>query len=113
MYLKELDYNFIIKFEKYLRAHTPEDHQKPMGNYTVMKYIEHLRKLINLSVKLGWLDKDPFINFRVHFEKTERGFLTLDELQAIELKQFSMGRLQLVKGLFVFTCYISLIYMIL
>lgn len=110
MYLKELDYNFIIKFEKYLRAHTPEDHQKPMGNNTVMKHIERLRKLINLAVKLGWLDKDPFMNFRAHFERTERGFLTLDELHAIEEKPFTMERLQLVKDLFVFACYTSLSY---
>lgn len=30
-YLQKLDYNFIIKFEKHLRGHMPEDHQKPMG----------------------------------------------------------------------------------
>ena len=89
MYLKELDYNFIIKFEKFLRAHTLEEYQKPMGNNTVMKHIERLRKLVNLSVKLGWLDKDPFMNFRANFEKTERGFLTLEELMAIEEKHFT------------------------
>jgi len=37
MYLRELDYDFIIKFEKYLRSYIPEDHQKSMGNNTVMK----------------------------------------------------------------------------
>jgi len=37
IYLRELDYDFIIKFEKYLRSYIPEDHQKSMGNNTVMK----------------------------------------------------------------------------
>ena len=110
IYLQELDYNFIIKFEKHLRGHMPEDHQKPMGNNTVMKHIERFRKLINLSFKLGWIDKDPFVNFKAQFIKTERGFLSLQELQAVEEKQFTIERLQLVKDLFVFSCYTSLSY---
>ena len=46
IYLQELDYHFIIKFEKFLRAYIPIDHQKQMGNNTVMKHIERFRKLI-------------------------------------------------------------------
>ncbi len=110
IYLRELDYNFIIKFEKYLRAHTPEDHQKPMGNNTVMKHIERLRKLINLAFKLGWIERDPFVNFKAQFIKTERGFLSLAELQRVEEKHFAIERLELVKDLFVFSCYTSLSY---
>ncbi len=110
IYLRELDYNFIIKFEKYLRGYIPEDHQKQMGNNTIMKHIERFRKLINLSCKLGWIERDPFIIFKAKFNKTERGFLSLEELQEIENKQFAITRLQLVKDLFVFSCYTSLSY---
>ncbi|OWW23874.1 integrase [Zobellia sp. OII3] len=110
LYLRELDYHFIIKFEKYLRDYVPEDHQKPMGNNTVMKHIERFRKMINLSLKLGWIERDPFINFNAKFIKNERGFLSLEELQGIENKQFSIHRLELVKDLFVFSCYTSLSY---
>ena len=110
MYLRELDYNFIIKFEKYLRNHIPKDHQKPMGNNTVMKHIERFRKLINLAFKLGWIERDPFVNFKAQFIKTERGFLSLLELKTIEEKEFPIKRLQLVKDLFVFSCYTSLSY---
>tara|TARA_R110002124_G_scaffold138576_5_gene302073 strand:- start:7133 stop:8398 length:1266 start_codon:yes stop_codon:yes gene_type:complete len=110
LYLRELDYHFIIKFEKYLREYVPEDHQKPMGNNTVMKHIERFRKMITLSHKLGWIQLDPFINFKSKFIKNERGFLSLEELQEIENKQFSIHRLELVKDLFVFSCYTSLSY---
>lgn len=110
MYLRELDYDFIIKFEKHLRGHVPKDHQKKMGNNTVMKHIERLRKLINLAFKLGWIERDPFVNFKAQFIKNERGFLSLEELKAIEEKQFTIERLQLVKNLFVFSCYTSLSY---
>ena len=110
MFLKELDYDFIIRFEKYLRAYIPQDHHKRMGNNTVMKHIERLRKLINLSFKLGWMDSDPFANFHAKFIKTERGFLSLSELQEIQKKHFTIPRLQLVRDLFVFSCYSSLSY---
>lgn len=110
MFLKELDYDFIIRFEKYLRAYIPQDHHKRMGNNTVMKHIERLRKLINLSFKLGWMVSDPFANFHAKFIKTERGFLSLLELQEIEKKNFTIPRLQLVSDLFVFSCYTSLSY---
>ena len=110
LYLRELDYHFIIKFEKYLRGYMPVDHQKPMGNNTVMKHIERFRKLINLSFKLGWIDRDPFVSFKSKFIKNDRGFLSHEELQVIENKIFSIPRLDLVKDLFVFACYTSLSY---
>lgn len=110
LYLQELNYNFIIKFEKFLRDFVPEDYQRKMGNNTVMKHIERFRKLINLAVKLGWIERDPFSNFKAQFIKNERGFLSLKELQEIENKQFGIPRLQLVKDLFVFSCYTSLSY---
>ncbi|MUH36249.1 site-specific integrase [Zobellia amurskyensis] len=110
IYLNVLDYNFIIKFEKFLRGYIPQDHQRRMGNNTVMKHIGRLRKLINLAFKLEWIDRDPFINFKFKYIKNEREFLRLDQLQAIEKRKFKIARLQLVSDLFVFSCYTSLSY---
>ncbi len=110
IYLKQLDYNFILKLEKFLREYQPLDHQKKMGNNSVMKHIERFRKMITLSFKLEWIERDPFMNFKAKFEKVERGFLTEIELATIEEKQFSIPRLQLVKDLFIFSCYTGLSY---
>ena len=110
IYLKQLDYNFILKFDKFLREYQPLDHHKKMGNNSVMKHIERFRKMITLSFKLEWIDRDPFINFTAKFEKVERGYLTEKELESIEEKQFSIPRLQLVKDLFIFSCYCGLSY---
>lgn len=110
IYLQELDYDFILKFEKYLRAHKPVDHQRPMENNTVMKHIARLRKLVNLACKLGWIAKDPFGNFSFKYIKNEREFLSFKELQAIESREFDFERLQLVRDLFIFACYTSLSY---
>jgi len=101
---------YILKFEKFLREYQPLNHQKKMGNNSVMKHIERFRKMITLSFKLEWIERDPFINFKSKFEKVERGYLTEIELETIEEKQFLIPRLQLVKDLFIFSCYCGLSY---
>ncbi len=104
MFLTELNYKFIIDFERFLKQ------QKSMGNNTVMKHIERLRKMIGLAYKMEWIGKDPFIKFEAKYERKERTYLTLEELQAIENKLFTITRLQLIKDLFVFSCYTGLSY---
>ena len=110
IYLVELNYKFITDFEHFLRKYQPVDHHLPMGNNTVMKHIERLRKMTNLAVRLGWLDKDPFVAYRLSFKRVEREFLTQLELDTIKKKQFKIKRLQYVKDLFVFSCYTGLSY---
>jgi site-specific recombinase XerD len=110
IYLSQITYRFIVDFEKFLRSYTPEDHQKKMGNNTVMKHIQRLRKMVTLAYKMEWIDKDPFIKFKPTYIKNERQFLREDELQKIIEKEFDIERLLLVKDLFIFSCYTGLSY---
>jgi integrase len=110
IFLSELSYKFINDFEFFLRKYVPEDHHLPMGNNTVMKHIERLRKMINLAIKFEWIDKDPFLKFKAHFTKSDRSFLTEAELQRIEKKNLKIERLRFTRDLFVFSCYTGLAY---
>lgn len=110
IYLKSLNYKFLVDFEYFLRKHSPVDHQRPMENNTVMKHIERLRKMIKMAIRYEWLEKDPFIAFKQKFHRFERGFLSEEELKIIEEKEFSIARLQHVKDLFIFSCYTGLSY---
>ena len=110
VYLSQLTFRFLVDFEKFLRTHTPADHQKKMENNTIMKHIQRLRKMVTLAYKMEWIDKDPFIKFKPTYIKNERGFLSPNELQDIIEKQFDIDRLTLVKDLFVFSCYTGLSY---
>ncbi|MBJ6367000.1 phage integrase SAM-like domain-containing protein [Snuella sp. CAU 1569] len=69
IFLCEFNYKFIIDFERFLR------HQKDMGNNTVMKHIERIRKMVTLAYNMESLDKDPFVKFEAKYEKEERCFL--------------------------------------
>ena len=110
IHLSELNYQFITDFERFLRSHTPTDHRRGLANNGVMKHLERLRKMIGLGIKLEWLERDPFQQYQLKFQRVERGYLTDEELSAIEKKTFSIERLQMVKNMFVFACYTGLSY---
>jgi integrase len=105
--LKKLNYGFIIDFEQYIRTYRPATRMGCANNGT-MKHMERLKKMSRLAVKLEWLDKDPFLNCKLRFEKTERQFLTERELQVIEETAFKVPSTQQIKDLFVFACYTGL-----
>lgn len=108
--LESLNYKTILDFENFLHNYEPTGHHKSLNNNGVMKHLERFKKLVNFAVKLEWLEKDPFIKYRLHFDKVERGHLTHDELFVLANKQFSIERLQSVLDMFLFSCYTGLAY---
>ncbi|WP_017730623.1 site-specific integrase [Nafulsella turpanensis] len=110
IYLSKLNYRFICDFEYFLRTYEPEDHHKPLGNNGVMKHLERFRKMVNLALRMEWLEKNPFASFKLKFDKVERECLTKEELAAVEKKVFEIPRLQMVRDFFIFSCYTGLAY---
>jgi hypothetical protein len=56
------------------------------------------------------LDKDPFANYKSKIREVERDYLTQEEVQDIYSKVFVTERLNLVKDIFVFSCFTGLAY---
>jgi len=110
MALCDLNYSFISGFEHFLRNLVPTDHKRALNNNGVMKHIERLRKMVNMAVRMDWLPKDPFAQFRKHFDKVERESLDLKELSILAEKHFSIERLRHVCDMFLFCCYTGLAY---
>ncbi len=108
--IKEIDYQFITDFDAFLRTHQPVDHQRPMSHNVVMKHMTRFRKLLNLASKLDWITKNPFVRYTISYTKVDRGHLTNQELQKIINKEIRIERLQLIRDLFVFSCYTGLAY---
>ncbi|MBD1362913.1 site-specific integrase [Mucilaginibacter sp. ZT4R22] len=108
--INDIDYKFIIDFETYLRNHKPKDYQRPMNNNGVMKHLIRLRKMTTLALKLTWISRDPFKNYKFRYKKVETAFLNQKELNSIQGKDFAVDRLNIVRDLFVFSCYTGLSY---
>ncbi|WP_019037771.1 site-specific integrase [Psychroflexus tropicus] len=110
IYLKQINYKFITEFEMFVRSYNAKKERKTCGNNGTMKHLERLKKMINLAIKLEWLEKNPFQNYKMRFEKNERQFLSERELKLLEETYFKSESLERVKDIFLFACYTGLSY---
>jgi len=110
MFLRDLDYKFLIGLESFLRNYGTAHHNGSIGNNTTMKHIQRLRKMINLAYHMEWIDRDPFRKFKQTIIKRQREFLTDLELKKIESLESSIERIRVVRDLFVFSCYTGISY---
>ncbi len=102
--ITKIDHAFIMDYDFWLRT------VRKCGNNTTVKYIKNFKKIIRLCMANGWLDKDPFINYKVKLKEVERPFLSQEEIQAIYEKKFVADRLTQVRDIFLFSCYTGFAY---
>ncbi|PQJ18287.1 MULTISPECIES: site-specific integrase [Nonlabens] len=110
IYLKQLDYKFLVDFENYLANVWPVGHPRALSQNTIMKHIQRLRKMVTLAYHLEWLERDPFARWKPKYEKSNREFLSETELENLENHDFNSDRLDRVRDLFVFSCYTGISY---
>ena len=66
--------------------------------------------MVNLARKNEWLQKDPFINYRIQIKEVKREFLSQEELGKMEELEITDQSLEMVRDIFVFSCYTGLAY---
>jgi integrase len=110
VFLKQLSYKFIIDFEQFLRTGNSIKSSQPLNNNGVMKHLERLKKMMNLALRLEWIEKDPFVRFSLKFTKHQRAYLTKDELEILESGKLLKEIHQKTRDVFVFACYTGLSY---
>ncbi len=102
--LKDLTPKFLTDFDFYLKKNDKNLHN------TATKYLKNLKKIINVGITVGWLKENPFVLVKASYKDVDRVYLSQNELDALEAKEFSMPRLNLVRDLFLFQCYTGLAY---
>ena len=102
--IEKIDHAFITEYEFYLRT------ERKCANNTAVKYIKNFHKIINICLANGWLNKDPFANYKSKVKEVIREFLTEQEIQSLMEKEFVSERLELVRDIFVFSCFTGLAY---
>ena len=102
MFLTELDLEFITAYEMYLKTVRKCNHN------STMKYLRNFKKIVRIALINGWLQKDPFVNYKIRLKKVDRGFLSDEELQILINKDFSVNRLSEIRDCFVFSCFTGL-----
>jgi hypothetical protein len=102
--IKNINLTFINDFDFYLRS------VRNCNNNSSIKYVRNLGKIIKSSYSNGWIEKDPYLNYKGKVKEVEREFLSQEEKNSIYLKEFSSVRLNQVKDAFLFCCFTGLAY---
>jgi len=110
--LEDFDISLIRDFDYFLLTVPTQQYKKPMGRNSANNYHKKIKKILGMAVKDKLITINPYIDFPIKDEKSDREFLTKDELLA--LKEHSLGdneSLAKVRDIFLFSCYTGLRYL--
>ena len=102
--LKKIDVKYVNGFIYFLKA------EQNLSHNSALKYVAYFKKIIRVAFANGWLDKDPFYNFKLRPQTIDKEFLSNDELVKLIQCDFSIQRLEHVRDVFIFSCYTGLAY---
>ena len=104
IFLYELNYYFISEFDAFLR------YKFDNSTTTVYKHYQRTTRIIRNAMHKGYLEKYPFENYKIRMPKKRIQYLTQEELDRIEQKDFKVERLNVIRDIFIFCCYTGLAY---
>jgi len=102
--LSEINNDFIKGFDLWNRT------QHAAANNTAVHFVKHFRTMFNIGLNNGWVRTDPFATYKIKMERVDRGYLTDEELATVMNKQLVSKRLDLVRDVFIFSCFTGLAY---
>lgn len=102
--IKSINHQFITEMEHYLKA------IKGIGNNSTVKYISNFKKIVLIAHSNGWIEKDPFLNYKGKVNEVEKYFLSNDEINLLIDKPILMERIDVVRDIFIFSCFTGLAY---
>ncbi len=102
--IKKIDHTFIVDFDFFLRT------TRKCNNNSTIKYLRNFGKIVHICIANGWMTKNPFVNFKCKVKEVERTFLDEEEIEAVANKDFKIERLNLVRDIFIFSCFTGLAY---
>ena len=102
--INEINHSFIMDYEHYLRT------VRKCATNSAVKYVKNFKKIIRICLASGWIDKDPFVNYKSKVKQVERAYLSEEELNTMLNMRFTHQRLEAVKDMFLFSCFTGLAY---
>ena len=102
--LGDVNHTFITELEFYLKT------MRRCCHNSAVKYVKNFKKIVRIALANGWMKADPFANYKRSLKKVDRGFLSEDELSAIQNKEFPCERLRQVRDIFLVGCMTGLAY---
>ncbi|MDQ0107163.1 integrase [Chitinophaga terrae (ex Kim and Jung 2007)] len=104
MAFRELSSDFIREFDFFLRI------DKECTHNTVWVYTMPVIALSELAIKKGLIRDSPFEDYEISMEETDRSYLLREDVETLMRLKPSKPRYELVKDLFIFSCFTGLSY---
>lgn len=105
--ITEIDNTFIYELEHFLKYESTFKSVVGINHNSVVKYFQCFKTMCRFGIRRNLINKNPFLVYDEKLVIKDAVFLTQDELQRIENKEFSRERLNRVKDIFLFSCYTS------
>lgn len=81
-----------------------------IGNNTAIHFMHKFSTVYKMAWDNGWVKGNPFHLLKLKKDKTERAYLTLEELERMANREFTSERLERMRDIFLFCCYTGLSY---
>lgn len=102
--IEKINHSFIQDYDFFLRT------KKQCANNSALNHIKILKKIIRICLANDWIQRDPFVQFKGKVTEVEREFLSEEDLLQMKNKNLHTLRLELVRDIFLFSCYTGLAY---
>lgn len=101
---RELTSDFIREFDFFLRI------DKECTHNTVWVYTMPVIALAELAIKKGLIRQNPFEDYEISMEETDRSYLLKENVEKLMLLKPSKDKYEFVKDIFIFSCFTGLSY---
>ena len=102
--ITQINIAFLNDFDFYLRT------IKNCNNNSTVKYMRNFGKIVKQCYVNGWIEKDPYLNYKGKVKEVERVFLSQEDIETLINKDIKIQRLDLVRDMFLFSCFSGLAY---
>lgn len=104
LFLYELNRTFISEWVIYLKS------KHGNSTTTCYKHFQRLTRVIKKAINYGYMEKYPFGDYKLRMPKKRIEYLTLEEINKIEVIDYKVDRLNNIRDIFIFCCYSGMAY---
>lgn len=102
--IKKIEHSFMNDFDFFLRT------VAKCNNNSTVKHTKNLGKILKICYHNNWIEKDLVMYYKGKFNEVTANFLTEEEIKNMCNKNFVGKGLNLVRDIFIFSCYTGLAY---
>ncbi|EJL72161.1 site-specific integrase [Chryseobacterium populi] len=102
--IKKIEPAFLNDFDFFLRT------VAKCNNNSTVKHTKNLAKILKTCYHNNWIEKDLVMYYKGKFNEVAANFLIHEEIKTMRNKDFAGQGLNLVRDIFIFSCYTGLAY---